>query len=119
MDAVLNDYFAAWNETDAHQRQRLLERSLSDDAELVDPMGRWHGTEGISDRIARYHIAAPGTKVLPGSGVDAHNNVERYAWKIVDPAGNDVMEGLDVTERDAAGRLHRIRMFHGQLPAID
>jgi predicted TIM-barrel enzyme len=31
---------------------------------------------------------APGTKVVPGSGVDAHNNVERYAWKIVDRAGN-------------------------------
>jgi hypothetical protein len=37
--------------------------------------------------------------------VDRHNDVERYARKIVDAAGNDVMEGLDVTERDDAGRL--------------
>jgi hypothetical protein len=61
---------------------------------------------------------APGTKVVPGSGVDVHNDVARYAWKIVNPAGNDVMEGLDVTLRDAAGRLRRIMMFHGPLPAL-
>jgi hypothetical protein len=39
---MLVDYFAAWNETDAGERRRLLEQSLSDDAELVDPLGpRW------------------------------------------------------------------------------
>jgi hypothetical protein len=119
MDGVLADYFAAWNEVDAGQRGRLLHDSLSDDAELVDPLGRWRGVDGVSDRIARYHSTAPGTKVVPGSGVDAHNDVERYAWKIVDPAGNEVMEGIDVAERDAEGRLRRILMFHGPLPAGD
>lgn|SRR5436305_14011465 len=119
MDAVLADYFAAWNDTDAGSRERLLRRSLSDGAELLDPLGRWHGVEGISDRIGRYHESAPGTKVVPGSGVDAHNGVERYAWNIVDRAGNDVMEGLDVAERDSAGRLRRITMFHGPLPGLE
>jgi hypothetical protein len=85
----------------------------------VDPLGRWEGVDGVSDRIAQYHSSAPGTKVVPGSGVDTHNNVERYSWKIVDAAGNEIMEGLDVTERDRAGRLHRIVMFHGPLPADD
>jgi hypothetical protein len=93
MDQTLTCYFAAWNETDAGKRGRLLQRSLSDDAELVDPTGRWRGVGGFSDRIARFHAAAPGTKVVTGRGVDAHNDVERYAWKIVDPSGNDVMEG--------------------------
>jgi len=49
--------------------------------------------------------------------VDAHNDVERYAWKIVDTAGNEVMHGIDVAERDGDGRLRRILMFHGPLPA--
>jgi hypothetical protein len=119
VDEVLADYFAAWNERDARERERLLQRSLSDDPELVDPLGRWRGVEAVSERIARYHSSAPGTKVVPDSGIDAHNDVERYAWGIVDPGGNKVMEGLDVTERDAAGRLHRIVMFHGPLPPID
>lgn len=119
MDGVLVNYFAAWNEVDGSERARLLQRSLGDQAELVDPTGRWHGVDGVSDRISRYHAAAPGTKVVPGSGVDAHNDVERYAWKIVDPAGNEVMEGLDVAERDSDGRLRRIVMFHGPLPQSD
>jgi hypothetical protein len=119
LDRILIDYFAAWNETDAGERRRLLRQSLSDGAELVDPLGRWHGAEGVSERIARYHATAPGTKVVPGSGVDSHNNVERYAWRIVDVTGNDVIEGLDVTERDDTGRLHRITMFHGPLPTVD
>src|SRR6266571_1077589 len=97
MDAVLIDYFAAWNEIDAVEREHLLRRSVSDSAELVDPLGRWQGVAGISDRIATYHESAPGTRVVPGSGVDAHNDVERYAWRIVDPQGSELMEGLDIT----------------------
>jgi hypothetical protein len=117
VDQTIADYFAAWNETSADERQRLLQRSISDDAELVDPTGRWRGVGGFSERIANYHASAPGTAVVSASGVDAHNDVERYAWKIVDPAGNEIMEGLDVAERDHDGRLRRILMFHGPLPA--
>jgi hypothetical protein len=119
VDETITEYFAAWNETDADARRRLLQRSISEDAELVDPTGRWRGIDGFSERIANYHDAAPGTAVVSSSGVDAHNDVERYGWKIVDPGGNEIMEGLDVAERDASGRLRRIVMFHGPLPAAD
>ena len=119
MDAVLADYFAAWNEQDDGERARLLQRSLSDEAELVDPTGRWRGVDGVSDRISRYHASAPGTKVVPGSGIDGHNDVERYAWRIVNSAGSAVMDGLDVAERDPDRRLRRILMFHGPLPELD
>jgi hypothetical protein len=115
MDEVPVGYFAAWNETDASARAELLRKALSEDAELVDPLGRWQGVEGVSERIAQYHSTAPGTKVVPCSGVDAHYDVERYAWKIRDPAGTELMEGLDVAQRDGDGRLQRIVMFHGPL----
>jgi hypothetical protein len=55
--------------------------------------------------------------VVPASGVDQHNGIERYAWRIVDPNGNELMEGLDIAERDITGRLQRIVMFHGPLLA--
>jgi hypothetical protein len=117
VDSTLADYFAAWNETDAEQRQLLLGQCLSDDAELIDPTGRWQGIAGLSERIGNYHSSAPGTSVVSASGIDEHNGIERYAWKIVDPSGNELMEGLDIAERDSAGRLQRIVMFHGALPA--
>jgi len=117
VDPTLADYFAAWNETNADDRWQLLGRCLSDDVELIDPTGRWQGIAGLSERIANYHSSAPGTIVASASGVDEHNGIERYAWKIVDPSGNELMEGLDVAERDTSGRLRRIVMFHGPLPA--
>jgi uncharacterized membrane protein len=116
VDRVLVEYFAAWNETDASERAQLLQRSVTENAELIDPTGRWRGVAGLSERIANYHAAAPGTTVVAASGVDVHNGIERYAWKIVDPSGTELMEGLDVAERDPAGRLQRIVMFHGPLP---
>ena len=116
VDRVLADYFAAWNETDAGERAALLERSVAEDVELLDPRGRWRGVAGLSERIAGYHATAPGNTVVPASGVDVHNGIERYAWKIVDPSGTEVMAGLDVAERDHAGRLQRILMFHGVVP---
>ena len=80
-------YFAACNEPDSERRRQLLERSVADDAELVDPAGRWQGIDGFVERIGRYQTAAPGTKVVPASGMDAHNDVVRYAWTIVDSGG--------------------------------
>jgi hypothetical protein len=119
MENAVVTYFAAWNETDPEQRRRLLGRSVTDDAELVDPTGRSRGIDGLSERIARYQSAAPGTKVVPTSGIDAHNDLVRYAWKIVDSGGQDFMEGLDVAERADDGRLKRILMFHGPLPTAN
>ncbi len=46
----------------------------------------------------------------------AHNDVVRYAWAIVDSGGRNIIEGIDVAERAADGRLRRILMFHEPLP---
>lgn len=119
MDDVVATYFAAWNEPDAAKRRQLLELSVTDDAELVDPTGRWQGIEGLVERIGRYQSTAPGTKVAPASGIDAHNDVVRYAWTIVDLKGRNIIEGIDVAERTNDGRLQRIVMFHGPLPTAD
>jgi hypothetical protein len=112
-------HFEAWNEPDPAERLRLLAECLTDDFELVDPSGRLLGHEGLSARIAQYHADAPNTKVAPGSEVDAHSDLVRYAWQIVDSEGNVLIEGLDVAERAPDGRLRRVLMFHGPLPAVE
>lgn len=119
MDDAIATYFGAWNEQDPDKRRRMLERSVTDDAELVDPTGRWEGVAALTERIGRYQSAAPGTEVVIASGADAHNDVVRYAWRIVDQQGREVMEGIDVAERVDDGRLRRILMFHGPFPSIN
>jgi hypothetical protein len=116
VDEVIATYFAAWNEPDADERRRTLEGSVIADVELVDPTGRWQGVAGLVERIGNYQSSAPGTEVVPASGIDAHNDVVRYSWSIVDGEGHELMEGIDVAERAGDGRLRRILMFHGPLP---
>jgi hypothetical protein len=116
VDAILADYFASWNEEDEGERSRLLRRSITEDAQLLDSTGDWRGVDGFAERISRYHALAPGTRVVPASGVDWFDHVMRYAWKIVDSEGHAVLEGLDVAERADDDRLRRIVMFHGPLP---
>lgn len=115
MDDILVTYFRAWNEHDSDERRRLLELAVTEDAVLIDPTGRWEGAAGLAERIGRYQAAAPGTVVVAASDVDAHNHVVRYAWKIDNQEGQEVMEGTDIAERDHDGRLKRILMFHGPL----
>jgi hypothetical protein len=98
MDEVIDTYFTASNEKHIEQRRQALERSVSTDVELVDPTGRWQGIAGVADRIGRYQTAAPGTEVVPGSGVAAHHNVVRHSWRIVDGEGHVLMEAIDVAE---------------------
>jgi hypothetical protein len=116
VDDVIDAYFGAWNEADPGQRRLLLERAVTVDAELVDPTRRWRGIEGLSERIGNYLSSSPGTRVVPSSGVDAHHELIRYSWSVVDGDGGEIIEGLDVVERAPDGRLKRISMFHGPLP---
>ena len=47
---------------DGDERRRLLELSISDDAELVDPTGRWRGVEGFSERIVSAPVSPLGQR---------------------------------------------------------
>jgi hypothetical protein len=113
---VIDIYFESWNESDPVQRRAMLERAITPEAELVDPTGRWRGIDGVCERIGNYLSSAPGTRVVPASGLDAHHDVVRYAWAVVDGEGREIIGGIDIADRAEDGRLTRIAMFHGPLP---
>lgn len=113
---MVGTYVAAWNAEDAENRRRMLERSLTDDVELVEPRGSWKGIAAVDERITAFRDALPGTEIVIDSGLDVHNDVVRYGWKIVDQRSQAVMRGIDVAERGDGGRLKRVLMFHGPLP---
>lgn len=113
---VLDSYDRAWNETDADARRRLLEASLTDTCELVEPRGRFVGREAIIDRVSGFSQRVPGARVNITTKVDEHNGFARYGWAIVDQNGAQVLEeGMDVIELAEDGRLGRIVMFFGPL----
>ena len=115
MDAVIGEYDKAWNASDRDDRRRHLESALADDCELVDPRGRFVGREAIFDRISGFSDRFPGARVDITTEVDEHNGFARYGWTIVDREGTFVLDGIDVIERAADGRLRKVVMFFGAL----
>jgi SnoaL-like domain len=116
LDDVLAAYDAAWNQSDAAERARLLARALSEDGELVDPSGRYQGRQAVLDRIAGFSARFPGARVTITSGVDEHHGFARYAWSVNGVDGETILEGVDVVERAEDARLRRVVMFFGILP---
>ena len=116
LDDVLRAFDAAWNEPDPVRRTRMLTRSLTPDAELVDPSGRFEGREAIEKRIAGFSERFPGARVTIISGVDEHNGFARYGWVISAADGTTILDGIDVIERGEDNRLKRVVMFFGPLP---
>ena len=120
-EEIIDAYDAAWNEADAAARVHQLERSLSDDAELIDPTGHYRGRAAVADRIAGFGERFPGARVTITSGVDAHHGFARYSWRITGSDGSTLLEGIDVVEQSEHDeRLRRVVMFFGALPpALD
>lgn len=118
MAGTIDTYFEAWNATDDAERRILIERCLTDDVELIDENGRFSGHDGLGALMAKFHQAVPGGRIVKTSGFDEFEGITRYSWDVVDADGNTKSGGLDVVEQGADGRLQRIVMFHGPLPAL-
>ena len=115
MDAVIEKYDRAWNASDRDERRRLLEDALTDDCEMVEPRGRFQGRPAIFERITGFSERFPGARVEITTQVDEHSEFARYGWEIIDREGSLMLEGIDVVERAADGRLRRVVMFFGRL----
>jgi hypothetical protein len=113
---VVDAYCEAWNVADAAPRQRLLEKSWADTATYTDPRTDLAGRDALCAHIARVQSGRPGSRILRTSGIDLHHGRLRFAWKLVDPAGGTVIEGVDFGELAADGRFARIVGFFGPMP---
>lgn len=118
MSEAIDTYFDAWNETDDAARRTLVERCATSDVELIDERGRLIGYDDLGARMAEFHRNIPGGRIVKTSGFDQFEGITRYSWDAVDAEGNTLQVGLDVVEEGADGRLQRIVMFHGPLPAL-
>ena len=114
---VVQAYQRAWSAEEG-ERRRLLELSLTEDAELVQPNGRSAGPDAVTQRIAGLGERWPGAEVEITSGTDEHHGFVRYAWNLRTP-DSVLLSGFDVAELAPDGRLRRVVQFFGPLPAGD
>lgn len=114
---IVNAYVAAWHEPDEAARRALLDASWADIGEYCDPNVKVEGRDALVAHIARYESNRPGHVIAVISGVDEHHGYLRFSWSLADPDGQVIMEGIDVGEVDADGRLVRVTGSFGPPPA--
>jgi hypothetical protein len=112
---IAERYIAAWNETDAQRRQRLLADTWTPDATYVDPIQQGQGLDQISAMIGAVHDRFPGFAFALAGEPDGHGDYVRFSWGL-GPAGADApIKGSDVAVLDG-GRLRSIIGFLDQVP---
>lgn len=114
---IVTAYCEAWNVSGADERRALLEKSFAGAGTYTDPRTNLAGREALFAHICRVQSARPGSRIVMTGGLDLHHDVLRFAWKLVDPQGATVIEGIDFGELAADGRLCKIIGFFGPLPA--
>jgi hypothetical protein len=114
--ALVDTYFAMWREVDAPARRALVAQAFTADGRHVDPHADARGHAELEAMLAGVHDGYPGFAIERTSGIDQHGDQVRYAWRLDLADGTTLVEGVDVAELAADGRLARVAGFWGDLP---
>jgi SnoaL-like domain len=116
--ATLTRYRAAWHEPDAEVRRAHLLAIWASDGLFVDPQVRLVGPDAVLAHIAHVRSEFVGASFALASGIDLHHDVFRYQWHMLDAGGDVRLQGLDIGQLDATGRIARLIGFFGPFPAL-
>jgi SnoaL-like domain len=112
LDAIVENYFAMWNATDANERKKLIEANWTPDARYLDSMFSAEGAAGLSETVATVHEHYPGYRFRQVGGVDGHHDRARWAWEFVGPdGGTPAAVGVDFALISTDGQLREVTGF--------
>jgi ketosteroid isomerase-like protein len=114
LEALIDAYFVAWNETDPARRQAVLDAVWANDATYTDPTTHAIGAAALSAHIGRVLVQFPGSRVIRISAIDAHHDVVRFAFRRILADGTARPDGIDFSTV-ADGKITRIVGFFGPL----
>ena len=105
-------YIAAWNETDATNRQTLIAETFTTDARYVDPMVVCEGGhQGINAMIGAVQQRYAGLNFALRGQQDGHNDVVRFSWALGQPQNEPIACRTDVVVIAADGRIKSVTGF--------
>jgi hypothetical protein len=100
VERVIDQYIAAWNETDPGTRRELIARTWKEDGRCLDPLMCGEGHVGIDAMIGGVQTQFPGYRFRRIGELDAHNNRVKFCTQ----------ESLNQT--DAAASIDPLRGGH-------
>lgn len=116
LEDTIDLYCAAWSERDPSYRRDLLDRSVNENVRYTDPETDVTGIAALVDHISGVLAGRVGAKIIRTSGIDAHHDMARFAWRMVKADGTALPEGLDVVWIDEeTGKLKTVLGFFGAL----
>ena len=115
---IRDTYLAAWNETDAERRAKLVDEAWNPAGKYVDPMLEAEGHDAIDAMAANIQAAYPGHRFRRTTQIDGHHDLVRFGWELVAPDGTITVAGIDVAVLADDGRLREVAGFFGELAAV-
>ncbi|WP_424537067.1 nuclear transport factor 2 family protein [Sphaerisporangium viridialbum] len=118
VNELLNQYIAAWNETDPAARRAAVDRLWAEDGTYVDPLAVAEGRAAIDATIAAVQGQFPGFVFRLGGLADAHHNLVRFTWELAPAAdAESLVDGFDVAVLTEDGHLRDVHGFLDKVPA--
>jgi len=111
----IDAYIDAWNEPQADTRRQILAEVMADDAVYADPAAQLDSRAALAEYIGVVLDKHPGRRIVRTSGVDAHNLVCRFNWRLVRADGTQGQESVDFVDFAGDGRIRRVTGFFGPL----
>ena len=116
--SLIDNHLSAYGEPDRARRRDAVAQLWATDGRLVDPPLAARGHDEIVAQSDALLAQFPGHRFRRSSGVDVHHGQLRYAWQLLNPKGDAVLEGVDFAEVGDDGRLASVTGFFGPLPAL-
>jgi len=113
LTTTVSGYFECWNAPDHEARAAAIERTWAPDATSTDPVADVSGHDAIAAMMAATLDMYPGHRFAQIGDIDAHHDMVRWGWEMVDPDGQRVIDGIDVASVDGQGRLVKLTGFFG------
>jgi hypothetical protein len=112
---TVDAYVSMWNEHDPGRRASLIAAAWTEDGYYADTVGEGVGREGIDAMVAGVQSHFPEHRIELTSGIDLHHDAVRFGWRLAGPDGTVLVDGIDVGQLAADGRLVRITGFFGDV----
>jgi hypothetical protein len=117
LSAVIEGYFAMWNEDDPSRRRKIIENTWTSDAHYVEPLMVAEGHDGLDAGVAGMQARFPGHHLRRAGTVDTHHDCVRWSWELVGPDGGEALAGgTNVGLLAPEGRLRQVIGFFDHAP---
>lgn len=110
INALVDNYVAAWSEPEANARQKLLEVVWQVDGIYTDPLSHATNRAGLEAIIAQFLKNNPGAKFTLNGPPDHHHQHIRFYWTLRLANGREI-PGMDYGEVSPEGQLVKIVGF--------